>query len=115
MKPLVTEVQIIEIQRIIAPEQVLLLQEIKIRTILSVVQIEELAQIVLAVKATILLLDLIHQAQEATIILQLLDHTTQAQVVPAMVAEVEDHLAEVDEDNFLHPLFLNKKTKSYLK
>lgn len=98
MKPLVTEVQTIEIQRIIAPEQVLLLQEIKIRIILSVIQIEEPAQIVLAMKPTILLLDLIHQVQEVTVILQ--DHTTQAQVAPAIVVEVGDHLAEVDEDNF---------------
>jgi hypothetical protein len=81
-----------------APEQARPLHEIKIT--LSAIPTEEQAQTLLAAK-TAALQDLTHQAQEATVILQLPDPITQAQVVPAMAAAVaaEDHLAEAEEDN----------------
>lgn len=107
-KPIVTEDQTIEILLIIAPEQVLPLQEIK--TILSAILTEEQAQTAIEAKATILQ-DLTPQAQEATVILQLPDPIARPQAVPATAVAAEaDHLAEAEEDNF-YIYFEQKKLK----
>lgn len=99
IKLIVTEEQTIEILLIVVLKQVLLLQEIKIRIILSVILTEEQAQTALAAKA-ILLQDLTHQIQEVTVIFQLQDHIAQTQIIPIIAVGVEDHHLEVEEDNF---------------